>query len=50
MGATLTVDPNTQTTAAFEARIGPDMRQLWRQFPPRPAAPSWPATEQDREG
>ena len=50
MGATLTVDPNAQTTAALEARIGPDMRQLWRQFPPRPAVPSWPTTDQDREG
>lgn len=50
MGATLTLDPNAQTTAALEARIGPDMRQLWRQFPPRPAVPSWPTTEQDREG
>ena len=50
MSATLTVDPNAQTTAALEARIGPDMRQLWRQFPPRPAVPSWPTTEQDREG
>lgn len=28
-------------------QIGPDMRELWRRFPPRPAAPSWPATEQD---
>ena len=25
------------------------MTQLWQRFPPRPSAPSWPATEQTRE-
>jgi hypothetical protein len=29
--------------------IGPDMAQLWRGFPPRPAAASWAGTEQERE-
>jgi hypothetical protein len=29
--------------------IGPDMTELWQRFPPRPAAATWPATEQARE-
>jgi len=43
------VQAGRSTTAAAAALIGPDMTQLWQRFPPRPPAPSWPATEQDRE-
>ncbi len=35
--------------AAVTARIGPDMQQLWRRFPPRATAESWPAAEQPVE-
>src|SRR3954468_5714842 len=36
-------------TAGFARPIGPDMAQLWRRFPPRSPAESWPMTEQARE-
>src|SRR3954467_8405615 len=36
-------------TAGFARPIGPDMAQLWRRFPPRSPAASWPMTEQARE-
>jgi hypothetical protein len=42
--------PDQQTPTAGSARsIGPDMAQLWRRFPPRSPAASWPMTEQARE-
>jgi len=40
--------PQTPTAAAASV-IGPDMAQLWARFPPRAAAPSWPATVQTEE-
>jgi integrase len=41
--------PDEQTPTAGSARpIGPDMAQLWRRFPPRSPAASWPMTEQAR--
>ena len=30
------------------AVVGPEMRELWRRFPARPAVGSWPATEIER--
>ena len=41
--------PEPAQTTAAAAVIGPDMTQLWRRFPPRISAPTWPATEQTRE-
>jgi hypothetical protein len=38
----------SQSTAAT-VLLGPDMTQLWQRYPPRPAPPSWPATEQGRD-
>ena len=35
--------------AADTPSVGPDMQQLWRRFPPRTAATTWPVTEQRRE-
>jgi len=35
--------------AADTPSVGPDMQQLWRRFPPRAAATTWPVTEQRRE-
>jgi len=42
--------PTGSIGTAAAALIGPDMTQLWHRYPPRSAAPSWPATEQAREG
>jgi hypothetical protein len=35
--------------AAGSPSVGPDMQQLWRRFPPRAAATTWPVTERRRE-
>ncbi len=37
------------TPPTAPAAIGPDMQDLWRRFPPRPAVSSWPATEQTQQ-
>lgn len=31
------------------ASVGPDIQELWQAFPPRPAATTWPRTEQGAE-
>ena len=50
MSAPALLAPDQQTPTAGSARpIGPDMAQLWRRFPPRSPAASWPMTEQARE-
>jgi hypothetical protein len=46
--APMALDQQTPT-AGFARPIGPDMAQLWRRFPPRSPAASWPMTEQARE-
>jgi len=45
------IDPTVRvvTPPPAPAAIGPDMQELWRRFPPRPAVSSWPATEQTRQ-
>ena len=49
MSAPALLAPDEQTPTAGSARpIGPDMAQLWRRFPPRSPAASWPMTEQAR--
>jgi hypothetical protein len=50
VSASALLAPDEQTPTAGSARpIGPDMAQLWRRFPPRSPAASWPMTEQARE-
>ena len=50
MSAPVLPAPDQQMSSAGSARpIGPDMAQLWRRFPPRSPAASWPMTEQARE-
>lgn len=43
-----TVRP-VEVAASTASLIGPDMVGLWRRFPPRVGAVSWPMTEQPRE-
>ena len=52
MTATVLTGPVAVSAAASAAgvvEVGPDMRQLWRSYPPRVCPPRWPATELSAE-